>query len=361
MSTKPLIILGGGLWGGLLASRLQQLYPEVEYLLIEEQASFGGNHTWCFHEKDVSEKSLTWLSPFMMNSWDGYTVKFPTYEKTIRSSYHALSSQIFHQVLMRVLPQDRYRLSTKLSLDEALSKGSWVIDARGKFLLDEMAYQKFVGLELELDAPHGLLHPILMDVQVPQIDGFRFIYSLPFSPTRLLIEDTRYSLSPEINDSELKQSIINYSEERGWRIKKILRMERGILPLPLSEVTFKESEAVQLGGLFHDTTGYSLPDAVRLIERLLEKRPSRENFQKVVENYRHERLSDRSFFRLLNRFMFRASSDADRYRMLEFFYRHSPQLISQFYSGELSTFEKLRFFLGRPPVSIISAIREAII
>ena len=60
---------------------------------------------------------------------------------------------------------------------------SGVIDARGPdgpMPGIELAWQKFVGVEY--DAPgHGLEAPIIMDATVDQSDGYRFVYSLPFS------------------------------------------------------------------------------------------------------------------------------------------------------------------------------------
>lgn len=361
MNEKPVIILGGGLWGGLLAYRWKQLHPKLEFLLVESQEHFGGNHTWCFHESDISTGAKDWINPFIVQSWDGYKVKFPSYEKTLKTPYHCVSSEKFEKLLLQTFLPDCYRISTHLTMDEAITQSSWVVDARGFFHSPNNGYQKFLGLELELKNAHGLQEPILMDALVPQTDGFRFMYSLPFGTHKVLIEDTRYSLSEEMNNSEFKEEILSYARKQGWQVRNILREERGILPLPISAVENKDSEAVQLGGIFHDTTGYSFPDAVRLIDLLLEETPSRENFERIVRRYRQERTSDRRFFRLLNWFMFRASTDEERYRMLEFFYRHSPKLISKFYSGKLTTLDKLKFFIGRPPISILHALREILV
>ena len=43
-----------------------------------------------------------------------------------------------------------------------------------------------------------------MDARVPQEGGFRFMYVLPFTSKRLLIEDTRYSDGPELAASALE-------------------------------------------------------------------------------------------------------------------------------------------------------------
>ena len=47
-----LIIAGGGLAGGLAALAFAKR-PELEVLLIEQGASFGGNHVWSFFDSDI--------------------------------------------------------------------------------------------------------------------------------------------------------------------------------------------------------------------------------------------------------------------------------------------------------------------
>ena len=67
-----------------------------------------------------------------------------------------------------------------------------------------------------MDAPHGVICPRIMDATVPQLDGYRFVYLLPFSPTRLLIEDTRYSDGASLSDDELAAEALDYAAARGW-------------------------------------------------------------------------------------------------------------------------------------------------
>ena len=56
-----------------------------------------------------------------------------------------------------------------------------VIDARGPRRSRRLVlgWQKFLGQEVRLAAPHGLARPIIMDATVSQLDGYRFLYVLP--------------------------------------------------------------------------------------------------------------------------------------------------------------------------------------
>src|SRR3546814_1861705 len=117
---------------------------------------------------------------------------------------------------------------------------------------------------------HGLARPIIMDARVPQIDGYRFVYLLPFSPDRLFVEDTYYSDGPDIDADVLKARIGEYVGARGWTVEGVEREEAGELPVAIGGdiAAYLASGGTEpkLGvraGLVHSTNGYSLPDAGR--------------------------------------------------------------------------------------------------
>jgi lycopene beta-cyclase len=356
--TRPIVIMGGGLWGGLLAYTLQKRRPELDYILVEGKETFGGNHTWSFHESDLSRESFELVRPFIKASWNEYSVQFPSLKRTIKLPYHSISSRDFHELLLKELPKDRVRLNEMMTTAEATSLSDLVFDTRGTNEHFRCGYQKFLGLEIETEMPHGLTSPILMDANVEQIDGFRFIYYLPFSETTLLIEDTRYSDNSFIDHFRMNEQVLDLVRRNGWKIKNILREEHGALPIPYDvPERFSDERILDLKGLFHDTTGYSLPDALRLIPKIVDSELSYLKVKGLIDGYRKQRTNDRKFFCLLNRFMFLGSPQESRYKTLEFFYRSSPSLIKKFYAGEMSAWDKVRFFAGKPPIALRDAFR----
>ena len=111
-----------------------------------------------------------------------------------------------------------------------------VIDGRGFAPHDalKLGFQKFLGQEIETDQAHGEKVPTIMDARVAQLDGYRFVYVLPLSPTRLLIEDTRYSDGEDLDDDAFRVAIRAYAAERQWAIRSVVREERGALPITLA-------------------------------------------------------------------------------------------------------------------------------
>ncbi len=106
-----------------------------------------------------------------------------------------------------------------------------------------------------------------MDAAVRQEDGFRFVYTLPLSATRVLVEDTYFADGPQLDVPSLRQRALAYAHELGLAIARIGREETGILPLPALAAAPRASSpfrAGYAGGWFHPTTGYSFPIAARL-------------------------------------------------------------------------------------------------
>ncbi len=349
----PVIIVGAGLWGGLLAWFLLKRHPRLEFILYEENTNLGGSHTWSFHETDVDLEGLELLRPLIRKSWPSYAVKFPGHERRVELPYHTITSAHFDSVLRAELPEERLRLGRRVSPLAALKETPIVFDARGITPWVRCAHQKFLGLELQTRRPHGLTTPILMDATVEQIEGLRFLYYLPLDDHRILIEDTRYSETSFLDHYRLRQQLLTAASGRGWEVEAILREEHGALPIPFSRPpAADETGVLNLGGIFHDTTGYSLPDAVRLIDRLTRSTFGLKDLRRIITDYRRSREADRRFFCFLNRLMFSASDEAQRYRTMEFFYRGSETSIKKFYRGELTHLDRLKFFLGRPPVQL---------
>ena len=228
-----------------------------------------------------------------------------------------------------------------------------------------LGYQRFLGLELRLTAPHGLTAPLLMDATVAQEDGYRFIYVLPFGPDVVLVEDTVYGNHPAHDEEQSRRVIERYLATRGWTVAEELRQERGALPIPLAG-RYQDLTAIQepgvptigvRAGLIHSTTGYSLPYAVRTAD-LIAAAPTLTSAALLgpLTELARATFERQRFLRMLNRLLFRAAEPADRYRVLQKFYRLPEPTIARFYADRLTTMDKLRLLTGRPPVPVLRAL-----
>jgi lycopene beta-cyclase len=362
------ILIGGGLSSCLLALALFEGRPGARVALVEQQGRLGGNHLWCFHAGDVTGDA-GFVTPLVTRRWPSYEVRFPELRRTLDEPYGAVTSDRLHDVVTRAFsqrPGSRLLLSRTAqevsarrvlldSGDELL--GGVVIESRGPAAFDSSAgaaYQKFWGLELELERPTSLQTPLLMDALVPQRDGFRFMYALPLASRRVLLEDTYFSDTPALDGPRLEAEIMHYAGQLGSVVTRIVRRESGVLPLPTRPPTFAPLAddaalpAGYQGGWFHPVTGYSFPLAVRLARAIAGAAPEQLR-ARVWPALLREQRSQFRFGVLLNRLLFSAFAPEQRGGAIERFYRLPAESVRRFYALSLTQTDRLRLLCGRPP------------
>ena len=373
MPDYDLILAGGGLANSLIAWRLRTEQPSLRILVLEQGKRLGGNHTWSFHESDLDPAQQQWIAPLVTHRWPRYDVQFPDLARTLEGGYASIASADLARVIEPALgPALRSGVwidevtptSVRLADGETLHARA-VIDGRGMAGSPHLAlgYQTFLGQELRLQSAHGLTAPVIMDASVAQQGGYRFVYLLPFGPDRVLVEDTHYVDSAGWEPERLRANIAAYVAARGWQVRDVLREEQGSLPIVLAgdferfwdELQGQPSVGLR-AGLFHPTTGYSLPHAVRLAERIaaLDDLSAPSLFAAIRDQARQAWQGQR-FFRMLNRMLFLAGSPDHRWRVMQRFYRLPAPLIARFYAGRLNLGDKARLLTGKPPVPVLEA------
>jgi lycopene beta-cyclase len=373
---QDILLAGGGLANGLIALRLAQLRPEVRVTLVESGAAIGGNHTWSSFTNDLTADQRVWTAPLFEHRWDNYEVRFPRLQRRLDSGYGSATSDRLAAEIAQVVPPQHLLTAmpvvaltpTSVTLaDQRVLTAAAVIDGRGQGPTKalDLRWQKFLGLEVELATPHGLTGPIIMDATVPQLDGYRFVYTLPFGPTRVLIEDTYFSDGKDLAPEMLRQHLADYAALHGWNILRVIREEMGILPLSLGgdiEAFWDEGEpgVPRVGlraGMFHPATGYSFPDAVAIAD-LIAGLPVLDaaTIYRAVRDHSVKAWKARGMYRLLNRMLFLAAHDEERRTIMERFYEHNDGLVGRFYAARPELRDWMRILSGKPPIPPMRAL-----
>jgi lycopene beta-cyclase len=371
------LIVGAGLAGLSLAYQLKAKHPTLKLLILDKMTELPGNKTWSFHEGDLD--SIAPWSSLVTRTWPRHEVRFQS-PRILESPYYTVAAAAFFERMTQELGES-LQLGTSI---EALTHNTvrtgtgetlnaeLIFDSRPDegFSLNQMesvgwGFQKFLGLEVTTQKPHGLKHPILMDATVPQRSGYRFLYTLPLTESTLLVEDTRYSNSAELEIAEYRAEVHAYCQRQGWEIRDVIREETGILPIPTSKVAtnaeMAPAQPLRIGygaGLFHPVTGYSLPWCFRLAERIAALPIlNYKNCLGVLEKVHQEHQQTRDFYLFLNRLMFEGALPDKRYRIFERFYRLPKATIDRFYASATTWSDRFRLLVGRPPISIFAALK----
>jgi len=324
-------IVGGSLSGGLTALALRKMRPDLSIILIDSAETFGGNHIWSYFASDIHPDNRWLTAPLVTCGWSGYDVHFPEHSRTLDNIYYSIESERLHEVLIETLPNDSIFLKM-----------------------------------LQLEDPHNLRRPIIMDASVTQYDGYRFVYILPFSMDKIFVEDTYYSDNPHHDNDSMTDRLTEYINDAKWNVREVIREETGVLPVIMdgdldkywASGSGRVAKIGMRGGFFHSVTSYSLPDAVRTAIFIAQQNDfDGDRLNLVLRNRANQHWVENSFYRKLNKMLFRAAVPHERYKILEKFYTLSPELISRFYSGNSSAIDKLRIISGKAPVPIKKAMK----
>jgi len=374
-------VLGGGLAGGLIALALAKFRPELRVVIVERGERLGGNHVWSFFATDLPKDGATLVDPLVVARWDDYEVRFPEGRRHLRTPYNSITSERLDTAVRTAIPTEAvlcgcdimHLTADRITLRDGREiRAGAVIDARGSAGLPHMAggWQKFLGQRIRTTAPHGLDRPVVMDGTVAQLDGYRFVYCLPFSANEIFVEDTYYSDSSEVDAALLRYRIDEYCTDAGWHLAEILGEECGVLPVVGSGdwAAFRagyETPGVTLAGvragLLHPLTGYSFPSALAFALDLARLHDVDGHALAVwSQKWAAQHWRGGAFYRMLTKMLFAAAEPDLRYLMLQRFYRLDSALIERFYAGESKFSDQLRLLSGKPPVPFLKAVATVI-
>lgn len=340
---KPVIILGGGIWGSLLAMRLKEVLPHIPFRLYEEHSTLGNHESISFRESDCPE-AMPWLRPLISHSWKQHHLKCEKSERWVTDPYHYIDSKKFHEEVLAKLGPDNLRLSNLMSPEFAIQEASFVIDARNECYFAKTGFKKSLILEVELQDEHHLIAPVLFDNHVEKKEFSRHLSYYPLSSNTLLIKDFWYSDNRLLNLNEMRNSLVDTLAMKGWKISRVIKEITNVTHVPMSPpVIREEGRVISLNGIFHDTTGPSIAMATSLIEQMVKTSFRYGELKEVVKKFRNKMEIDRQFLRFMNRLLI----EQKQQQVFEVIYKQPSPLIERFSRGNLKVIDRYKILAGK--------------
>lgn len=294
------IIAGGGLAGLSLALHLvNSPLRERSILVVEREAKDRDDRTWSFWTDrptlfdDVVCR--TWQRLHFYNEDWSTTIDLARFRyatlrglDVYRYAHQALSAVPGVKLLRGNVAQIADREDgARVTIDDQVLHGEWVFDARyqpGAIKPEAARYHSlkmhFRGWEIETPQPaFDTSSATFLDFRTPQQGEMRFVYVLPFSERRALIEFTVFSANV-LRHGEYEQALRLYlSDTLGLADYGVVREESGALPLtdqPLPRRLGRRVRAIGAkAGRLKPTTGFAFTriqrEAAAITHSLLEQ------------------------------------------------------------------------------------------
>lgn len=271
-------ILGGGCAGLSLAARLAAGDLEGRRVVVlEGRHVYERDRTWCGWALEPHP-----FAACVDVTWSRWKVRHQGSEVLHRSDDHryehlradrfyaeaqsqiARASGVELRLGVQVSSVESGGEVTRIATDAGPIEAAVVVDTRpsGEMAPQGALLQHFLGQEITTTDPVFDPHTAtLMDFDVSQEDGIHFVYVLPFTATRALVESTVLSPHP-LGRGAYEARIQDYVANRlGTRVESVDYVEQGIIPMhPLVEASTPSRGVIQagtLGGAVKPSSGYA--------------------------------------------------------------------------------------------------------
>ncbi|MBU3662039.1 MAG: hypothetical protein FGM41_02425 [Bacteroidetes bacterium] len=254
LSVEPKVIYdyifcGAGASASLLILELHRnnLLQNKKVLLIDQEQKNRKDKTYCFWAQ-ANEPIATHLQALISKSWDTFALSDAAQLSIAPLAYHHIDSIDLYkevQALAKIYQWDTMvgsvttiatsALGTFAEVNNTQHYGKHLFDSRTPIHLqtqknDVLIYQSFVGWMIETDAE--VINPAVfkfMDFNIAQQGFTQFVYVLPFSSTKALVEVTRFGAA-QINKAEAEEILLQYIQANFGTHQK-LAIETGCIPM----------------------------------------------------------------------------------------------------------------------------------
>ena len=347
-------------------------YESDTILFLDPNTKNENDRTWSFWEK---EGAL--FNDLAIKKWDSAIFKNSEIENKMYLNpylYYTIKSKALYKEIKEQIAQNPnikwvHEAVTSLMEDEELVTvtttensftGKKVLNSiyKENEVLKQKKYpliqQHFVGWEIETTADSfDESTATFMDFSVEQKGNTRFMYLLPFSKNKALIEYTLFS-ETVLKKEEYEQEIKNYITQLGITEYVITETEKGCIPMTCYPFWKKNTNRIlnigSAGGWTKASTGYTFKNAVKKANALANNLHTYSTFKNVYKTNKFW------FYDLLLLDILYKNNQKGSEIFSALFKKGNAQLIFNFLDEETTLLEDLKIILSCPKMPFIKAL-----
>ena len=305
------IIAGAGCAGYSLLYHLLQdpILSKKKILVVDANFNKGNDRTWCFWEDQAGP-----FESIVCKKWSNIEVLKETMQRLLPTApfeYKMIQGIDFYQhisafakgfnnvewVASKILSIDAEHDGAIVHWDGGAANADYVFSSIHGDRIQSALWQHFKGIVVEFDSP-VYDAPIfdervarLMDFNVPQMDATAFMYLLPLTDKKALVEYTLFS--PTILETAEYDLVLNTYMEAHYKGQSfnIVHTEQGAIPMTTKKMTSSTSNVISIGTMgdaVKASTGYAFHFIQEQTQKLVKQLKLNQTLDASVHYTRHQ-------------------------------------------------------------------------
>ncbi len=301
------IIAGAGCAGYSLLYHLLQdpILSKKKILVLDANLNKGNDRTWCFWEDQAGP-----FESIVCKKWSNIEVLKGSMHRSLPTApfeYKMIQGIDFYQyvtdfakgfdnvewVASKILSIDSINAnSARVNWEGGSANAGYVFSSINGERIQSKLWQHFKGIVVEFDnAVFDDTVARLMDFNVPQMDATAFMYLLPLTDKKALVEYTLFS--PTILASAEYDHVLDaYMEEHYKGVAyQIQHSEMGAIPMTSKKLTSSDGAVVSIGTMgdaVKASTGYAFQFIQKQTQQIVSQLKLNQALNPAVHHTRHQ-------------------------------------------------------------------------
>jgi lycopene beta-cyclase len=301
------IIAGAGCAGYSLLYHLLQdpILSKKKILVLDANFNKGNDRTWCFWEDQAGP-----FESIVFKKWSNIEVLKGTMHRSLPTApfeYKMIQGIDFYQyvsdfakgfdnvewVASKILSIDSINASSaRVNWEGGCANAGYVFSSINGERIQSKLWQHFKGIVVEFDNPvFDDTVARLMDFNVPQMEATAFMYLLPLTDKKALVEYTLFS--PTILASAEYDHVLDaYMEEHYKGLAyQIQHSEIGAIPMTSKKLTSNDGAVVSIGTMgdaVKASTGYAFQFIQKQTQQIVSQLKLNQALNPAVHHTRHQ-------------------------------------------------------------------------
>jgi lycopene beta-cyclase len=354
------IIAGAGCAGYSLLYHLLQdpFLCKKKILVVDTNFNKGNDRTWCFWEDTDGP-----FESIVCKKWSNIEILKGRMQRLLPTApfeYKMIQGIDFYQyisafakgfdnvewIASKILSINTAHGGARVQWEGGAANADYVFSSIHGDRIQSALWQHFKGIVVEFDdAVFDKSVARLMDFNVPQMDATAFMYLLPMTDKKALIEYTLFS--PNILETAEYDLVLNtYMEEHyKGQTYNIVHTEQGAIPMTTKKITSSTSSVISIGTMgdaVKASTGYAFQFIQKQTQQIVKQLKLNQTLDASVHYTRHQ------FYDAVLLYILEHKKMAGDEIFARIFKKNDAATVFKFLSNTSNLIEDIRIMLSLP-------------